>query len=198
MKNIFKLMGIALLATTMLVGCNKEKEEEEDLTPRLSVTINGQEFSNFPFKQVKVVTLDGEQCLWIEGHPQDCSDASQISSETQVCPGFRIVLRGITTGDYESTSINGETMYLNGGVKHFEFYKSGALYQGATGTFLGDWWGMNAKVKLKKYDESTKTISLTASGDMFCSGQALLQGMGVDASDKGTMSIEINNYSFAQ
>ena len=194
MKNIFKLMGIALLATTMLVACNKEKEE--DLTPRLSVTINGQEFSNFPFKQAKVITLDGEQCLVIEGHPEDCSDVSQITSQYQVCPGFRIVLRGITPGDYESTAINGETLYLNGSVKHFEFYKDGALYQSASGTFFGDWWGMNAKVTLKKYDEATKTVSLTASGDMFCSGQALLQGMGVDASDKGTMKVDINNIAF--
>ena len=195
MKNIFKLLSIAMLSTTLLFACSKpESEEVDDPTPRCTVTLNGMEYSNFPYKLVKIVEIDGQQCLWIEGHPQDVSDISQITSEHQVCPGFRIVLRGTTAGTYESTAIDGESFYLTGGVMHFEFYKDGALYK--DGVFYGDWWGMNAKVVLKKIDLSTGTVSFTASGDMFCSGDALLQGMGVDNARKGTMSIDINNTTF--
>lgn len=40
MKNIFKFMGIALMATSLLVACNPEKEDEEDPIDTTPVTPN--------------------------------------------------------------------------------------------------------------------------------------------------------------
>lgn len=202
MKQFIKTLSIVMLSTAMLVSCGKENENpsgdpsQDSTEESFKVTFNGQEYTNFPYKCAKIVEMDGVQCLWVEGHPEDISNPSQVTSEDQACPGFRIVLKGTTTGTYESTDIDNETLYLNGDVKHYEFYSAGALYK--DNVFYGDWWGLNAKVTLTKCDRSKGLVSFTATGNMFCSGQAILQGMGVDASSKGTMTMTIENIPLVQ
>ena len=42
MKNIFKLMGIALIASSMFVACGGEEKPQEDNTPKCTITWNGE------------------------------------------------------------------------------------------------------------------------------------------------------------
>lgn len=200
MKSIYKLMSIMLFVSLAMVACKdpepEPQPEPEDLTPAYSVVLNGQEYNTFAYKVAKIVNTDQGSGILLEGHPQDISDPSQISSEYQVCPGFRVILRGTTTGTYESTTIDPETGYLNGNVLNYEFYKSGALYK--DGVFYGDWWGLDAKVNLTKFDVTKGLASFTASGNMFSSGQAFLQGQGIEDADRGTMTITIKNMPVVQ
>ena len=187
-----------LLISAAMVACKdpEPEPEPEDLTPSYSVIINGQEYNNFPYKVAKVVNNNGTSCILLEGHPEDISDPTHITSEYQVCPGFRVILKGTTVKTYESTSISPETGYLNGDVMNYEFYKSGALYK--DGVFYGDWWGLNAKVILTKFDVTKGLASFTANGNMFNSGEAFLMGQGIDAATRGTMTMTINNMPVVQ
>ena len=201
MKQTFKILGIALFASIIMVACEKEPEgsnpstptnppAEEDTTMSISVSLNGQEYTNFPYKIAKSTFLDGCECLLFEGHPADISDVSTVNSERMVCPGFRVVLNGQSTGTYNSYDINSDYV-LTGNVIRYEFYERGALYK--DGIFLGDWWGLNAEVKLTKFDVTAGLASFTASGDMFCSGEAILQGQGLSGCSRGTMVANIKN-----
>ena len=198
MKDLFKFMSFMLILGLAMAACKdpEPEPEPEDTTPSYSVIINGQEYNSFPFKQAKVVNTDGISCILIEGHPEDISDPSHVTSEHQACPGFRVKLKVTAAGTYESNSISPETGYLNGDVLNYEFFKAGALYK--DGVFYGDWWGLNSKVILTKFDVTKGLASFTANGAMFCSGEAFLQGQGIDGATRGTMTMTINNIPVVQ
>lgn len=195
-----------LLAGTLMVACEKEPQTPqtpptpptppEDTTMSITITFNSQDYTTFNHLTCKTVFKDGYECALFEGHPKDASDIANITSEWDVCPGFRVMLKGSEVGNYKSEGYDPEEYLLNGSVIYFEFFSSGALY--GDGAFFGDWWGMNATVDLTKFDLTSGLASLKGSGDMFCSGEAIMMGQGIDAASKGFMSVDIKNIPIAR
>lgn len=193
MKNIFKFAFIALFSATLFAACGDKDSDE----PSYSVTIFDTEYTTFGYIHAKVVTLGGEQCLLLEGHPSNITGITATSDKNLACPGFRVVLNGTGTGTYESSSISGQYTLI-GTVRNYEFFNNGWIVgrDNTTGAeeAYGDWWGLkDVKVEITKFDSEKKLASFTASGDMFNANTAILQRRGIDASAKSKMTIRVDN-----
>ena len=190
MKNIFKFAGLALISLTMLAACGNKDSEETSY----KVTFRGTEYNVFTYAQATVATLDGEQCIVLEGHPKSIAGLDANFPISDVCPGFRIVLRGTTTGTYESSRIT-DQFDLLGSVRNYEYFNNGWITSSVSGGELyGDWWGWkDIKVELTKFDRKKGLASFTATGSLFNATEGVLQHYGIDAAAKGEMTITVNN-----
>ena len=192
MKNIFKFAGLALLSLTMLAACGNKDSEETSY----KVTFRGTEYNSFPVAQAKIVNFDGEQCILFEGHPQDITGVQSDDPASVACPGFRVIVRGTSTGTYKANGIDHAQMTLLGQVRSYEFFSEGWVYGNHTDSGMqeigGDWWGLNdVKVEVTKFDTEKGLASFTASGELFRFFSYFQVGM--DNAPKGMMTMTVEN-----
>lgn len=193
MKNIFKLMGIALIAGSMFVACGEKENGGEDTTPSVSVTFDGTNYNTFASQVVSTGTTQGQDWIDFRFSPTALQQAQTVAD---LVPGFEVMLLGNAAGSFESTGVNANG-YLTGSVFVYEWYAETAL-QDENGTLYGDWWAQSAKVELTKFDVTAKLASLEGTGKMFDAYNALVEQMGIEAAPKADMTVSLKNITIAQ
>lgn len=180
MKNIFKVMGVALLACSMvMVSCKKDDDKES---------------SNIP-DGIKV-TFDGT--TW-NGNINGCASygtALQFSAaETE--GEFPMYDEAIQTTEVGSNHATANT--TNGGLDNqtyawVEYYQSTYLVDGSN-NYYGDWWGAEVNTEITAIDLTALTVSAKMNGTMFSAAEAFVSGVGVAAAPHAPYSATFGNVS---
>lgn len=180
MKNIFKVMGVALLACSMImVSCKKDDDKES---------------SNIP-DGIKV-TFDGT--TW-NGNINGCASygtALQFSAaETE--GEFPMYDEAIQTTEVGSNHATANT--TNGGLDNqtyawVEYYQSTYLVDG-NDNYYGDWWGAEVNTEITAIDLTALTVSAKMNGTMFSAAEAFVSGVGVAAAPHAPYSATFGNVS---
>ena len=180
MKNIFKVMGVALLACSMvMVSCKKDDDKES---------------SNIP--DVIKVTFDGT--TW-NGNINNCASygtALQFSAaETE--GDYPMYDEAIKTTEVGSNHATANT--TNGGLDNqtyawVEYYQETALVDG-NDNYYGDWWGAEVNTEITAIDLTALTVSAKMNGTMFSAAEAFVEGEGVAAATHAPYSATFGNVS---
>ena len=196
MKNIFKLMGIALVSLSMMTACGGKDEEKdgkdttpETTTPTVKVTFDGNTYSSEFASQVAATgSSQGINYTIFDFHPVATNQATQIAD---LIPGATVMVLSNEAGSFTSAGVDANG-YLDGDVYTYEFYDATCL-QDQSGNLYGDWWGKTASVEITKLDLTAKLASFTSSATMFDALDALVNGAGVENAATAEMTCEASN-----
>lgn len=163
MKNIFKFMGVALVACSLMVACGKDEEEPTDTTPvtpptptaGVKVVWDGVE-QNLGFTDAYAST-QAENVYWFEG-------AKGLVNEEYQYPAFFVAFYDGGAGFYPaffyySVDRNGDTVRFNK-LYPTEVYNEGGFE--VQGELHGDYqlYGYNGEgLPVLTWDANTKKLS---------------------------------------
>ncbi|MBR1549346.1 MAG: hypothetical protein IJ634_01765 [Bacteroidales bacterium] len=191
MKNIFKFMGIALMACSLTVACGDKDNENDNeggegggntTTTSVSVNFNGQNQG----------TMNSIQAAYNANYAVCVFD---FFAEAQTFPGVEIYLNssanGQSTATYDVSSMN-----LTGGdCAICEFYESTSLRDG-DGLTYGDWWAAEANSNVTAMDLTNLKASFTVNATMFWALEAYVEEagqVGYDAATRAPMTVAASN-----
>lgn len=191
MKNIFKVMGVALLACSMImVSCKKDENEDNNNT--IADGIN--------------VTFDGQS--WTAAAVQGSYNANYNmidifggKTSTQEFPIFdECIEASATAGTYNSTASenDGQAAKLDGIHNWVEYYETTSLTDGQNS--YGDWWAKQATTEITSVDLTALTISAKMNGTMFSAWEAYTEaggGVGMDGASTAPYSVTCGNISLS-
>lgn len=172
MKNIFKLMGIALISCSLFAACGdneKPEGEVDDGTLKVDVTFNGTAYNTFNSMVATTGTSGGQNYTLFDFHPVAMQNATSVED---LLPGVFITVGGNTAATYTSSEID-DYGYLTGDVIAYEFWNETCLQDGNNNLY-GDWWAKNATVEITKLDLTAKLASFKSNGTLFDALDALV------------------------
>lgn len=190
MKNIFKLMGVALMACTLLVACNKDNEEEtpqeEQIADGIKVTFGDDSWTAANANECKyyesygVISLIGSKNA--EGLPyfDEAIYATEVGTYTDNC-------------DMNSTPAPG-LMGENATHAWCYFYIETGLTTDQTDTY-GDWWATTVTTEFKAIDLTGLKLTAVSTGTMFDAHTAYVEGAGMDAAPRKDFKVTFGNVS---
>lgn len=199
MKNIFKFMGIALIATSLMVACDKDNNEttdttgtqEETIPDGFKVTFDGTEWT--PTSSTVTVSEQYGATLfdlYVEGEsnlPEVYGLSYQygVGSTTSTAP---------STGNYAGYLAGDE----NNAFYKFDYYDATYLYSvsSTTGntTYYGDWWGKEVTFDIKAFDATALTMTATIDATVFDALAVFVdQSVDYDNADTKTVAITMGN-----
>ena len=190
MKNIFKLMGIALISCSLFAACGDKTPEGEvdDGTLKVDVTFNGTAYNTFNSMVATTGTSGGQNYTLFDFHPVAMQNATTIED---LLPGLYIMAGGNTAATYTSSEIDAYG-YLTGDVIAYEFWNE-SLLQDQSGNLYGDWWAQNATVEITKLDLTAKLASFKSNGTLFDAMDALVNGNPISQVAKADMVANVSN-----
>lgn len=194
MKNIFKFMGIALMACSLtMVSCSKDEENSDNnggngnggsTNTDPSVTVN--------FGGADQGTMGGIQALYASNYSIVIFDF--FADANQSFPGVELYLASTASGETTST-YDDSNMSLDGGdLSICEFYEETALSNGQSQ--FGDWWAKTATSNVTSLDLTNMKASLNVNATMFWALQAFVEdygAVGADNAETSSMTVAINN-----
>lgn len=177
MKNIFKFMGIALMACSLtMVSCSKD-EENETVAEGINVTFDGESWTAAASRNSYVASYD-------------MIDIFAGKTSIEDFPIFdECIVASTPAGTYNSTAAenNGAAAQLDGIHNYVEYYEERALSDGQNS--FGDWWAKQATTEITAVDLTALTISAKMNGTMFSAWEAYTQaGGGVGMDNASTVS----------
>jgi len=208
MKNIFKIMGIAVLACSMMVACkpdnngennNNNNDDPQPTTPSAKVTFGNH---NWDASVAEVYTANyadfglNEYFLFKEEGAYPFIEM-MISAQ----PGtyqHEAYLGNNTEGGYTyyqwQTGQTVDELYLP--LYRVQYFESMNLGQN---DLMGDWQPVSANLTVSAYDPNTlsSTFTLTATMYDYYSWYADLVTNAEDADTK-TLEIKVNNFTFTE
>lgn len=164
MKNIFKLMGIALLASSMIfVSCKKDNTTDEPIQTipdGVNVTFNGESW-----------TAAVSQCTHYTA--QTAMQFSAMKSDSEQFPAFDEVIYSDAVGTTTETTQEANMGQFTDDNTHgwVEYYKEGAL-QDQNGHTFGDWWASEATTDIKALDLTALKVTAVMEGTFFSALEA--------------------------
>ena len=198
MKNIFKLMGLALIAGSMMfVACNKPEEEgngngnstptPEPIADGIAVTFNGgQAWTNnagygvIYFNQSEVLEFNFQE------------------TENEY-PIFDMVTSKLTTGveteQCETTGNNQGSFAASANMNYCEYYERTGLVDNNDNHY-GDWWATEATTDIRAIDLTNLTITAKINGTMFDAASAFVGNygaVGFDAAPRADFVVTVGN-----
>ncbi len=182
MKNIFKLMGIALIATSMIACGDKNKENEEDNTPTIANGINVTFKSN-------TWTAATNDCGYFANYgAMQFSAAKTTSNEF---PIFDEVIYTEEVGAITENATNG-MFGQNDAHNYVEYYEETYLSDGQY--TYGDWWAETATTDIKAIDLTAMTVTAVLNGKMFSAAEAFVPAEGQETAPGLTPSTSRTDY----
>jgi len=199
MKNIFKFMGIALMACSLtMVSCNKDKDDEGGSTAANTATVNfgGNEweatvgqastanYAQYGIVQYMLFKTEGNYPavnLMISGNPGSYSATSEVGEAEP--------------NDYYP---NGYNYYNWGGG--YDLYRVDYLNSGAVQTqqgVRGDWAAKSAELTVSAFDANSMTASFNLTAVMY-DFAGWYNGNFDDATDaeEKNLTVNVNEYTF--
>lgn len=177
MKNIFKMMGIALLASSMLfVACNKDENtdennntpQEETIADGVSVTFNGgQAWANNAGSGVVYFNQSGVLMF-------------NFQAEEGTYPMFDMVTSKLTSGtetEQCQTTGNNQGSFVGGNMQYCEYYERTRL-RDQDDNYYGDWWATEVTTDIRAIDLTNLTVTAKLNGTMFDAATAFVDSYG--------------------
>ncbi len=181
MTKYFKLLGIALLATSMaFVSCGEKGEGEGDgtgtnppaeVTPSIKVTFGDQAWEATD-SQISYYTQYGIASVFaglVDADFPQVQVAALAEAEGAVTDEIAIqeVQLKDTTGAIIGTASIIGVGYTNQNVEWCEYYNATSLPLDIYGTPYGDWWAKTVTFNVTALDLTKNTISATVTANMF-------------------------------
>lgn len=187
MKNIFKLMGLALMACSLtFVACSKDDEENNNPNDNPTVADG------------ITVTFDGDSWTGSQNANRYYAQygALQFTAATSNgnYPMFDEAIYSAETGAI--TEAAAENGYLPEGSTHswVEYYAETTLQDGS-GNNYGDWWAAQATTDIKAIDLTTLKVTAQMEGTMFSAKEAFIDGLSYSGASRAPYSATFGNVS---
>lgn len=205
MKNIFKFMGIALMAGALMVACNPDPDPEPEpdttpvnpqpVTPSINVTFGTATWSA------------GVAQVSTANHAQYSIEEFYIAKEAQSYPFIDMLITSVP-GTYTIEAEHGtqyegtDSSYTYWAwpqsmeVYSFDYYE--AQYVSVGQSYYGDWRPYRVVLNMGSFDLNTLTASFTINANMydFYSWYYMVVN-DVEEADTKDLSIVVNNFVFA-
>lgn len=193
MKNIFKFMGIALMACSLtMVSCSKDENDNNDSGSGEGGSTNTDPSVTVNFGGADQGTMGGIQALYASNYSIVIFDF--FADANQSFPGVELYLASTASGETTST-YDESTRSLDGGdLSICEFYEETALTNGQSQ--FGDWWAKTATSNVTSLDLTNMKASLNVNATMFWALQAFVEdygAVGADNAETSSMTVAINN-----
>ena len=205
MTKYFKLLGVALIATSLaFVSCEKPSEGNDPGTenpdpgtnpPDDPGTGGGGTTPDAPAGSI-AVNFGGE--TWEAVTPVGVIYptngfllAVALSDEQgQAYPRADVCVNAAATGTYTDEIDAASRQYTGGVIRYVEYYQNTALTDGTYN--YGDWWAKSMTMNITAFDATAMTMSTTVNAVMFDAYAALVDGLGIEAADTETMVFVAN------
>lgn len=198
MTKYFKLLGIALLATSLaFVSCGDDGDDTTDPGTGTNPPVEDPEpptLGEVPAGQIGVLFGD---TVWTPAvsfgafYPTEGITLLVAASDQsgQTIPRADVCVyasgQGTFTDEYDETS-----GYLNDFASYIEYYHRTKLDDGVY--YYGDWWAKSVTMNVTAFDATAMTISATVNAVMFDAKSALIDGVGVAAAETKAMTLIAN------
>jgi len=190
MKNIFKLMGIAVLACGMMVACgNKDNEEENNNN-------NNNNGNNQEQQDPDGVSVEFNGTTWTANQYQNgyyanygVIDFYAAKTSSDEFPQFDNAIYSDEVGTYHD-----ETDYNFGDENthaYVEYYEETRLSDGTY--YYGDWWACDATTEIKAIDLNALTVTAKMHGTMYSAAEAYVDGAGFEGASQAPYKATFKN-----
>ncbi|MCR5191827.1 MAG: hypothetical protein K6D59_00855 [Bacteroidales bacterium] len=172
MKRIFTIMGVALIACSLITSCKDDPEENND--------DNNQQQQEQIADGVKIQFNGGE--AWVPGDIStiEASNngtnfivADYFGTADSYVPGFELYTYQQEVGAQTSTCDDQGQLSSTSGPVICEYYEA-AYLQNSQGTVYGDWWAKNVTCDMKAFDLTGMKATFTVDATMFHARQAFV------------------------
>ena len=203
MTKYFKLLGVALIATSLaLVSCKEDPQGNDpgtenpdpgtnpqpdpDPDPEPPTAGAGSIAVNFGGESWEAVTSVG-----VIYPTNGFLLAVALSDEQgQAYPRADVCVNAAATGTYTDEIDAASRQYTGGVIRYVEYYQNTALTDGTYN--YGDWWAKSMTMNITAFDATAMTMSTTVNAVMFDAYAALVDGLGIEAADTETMVFVAN------
>ena len=165
MKNIFKLMGVALMACSLMVACGKDEPEptpEEQIADGMNVTFGEDSWA-----------AGDLQCGYYESYGAILFAGSKVENSM---PMFNSIVYATTTGTYTATAGADGFLPDDADIYVCEYYQRTGLTDGTNN--YGDWWAAEVTLNIKAVDLTALTVTAVFEGTMLDAAAAYLEEYG--------------------
>lgn len=158
MKNIFKIMGLALMACTLTVACGDKNEDTTTVAEGINVTFDGDSW-----------TAAVNDCAYLSQYGAITFDGAEVDGQY---PKFSEGFYATEVGSVTETASNGQFTSTNTHA-WVEYYEDSYLYDNQ-GNNYGDWWAEQATTNIVAVDLTALTVSAEMNGTMFDASAAFV------------------------
>jgi hypothetical protein len=195
MKRIFTIMGVALIACSLITSCKDKNEENED---------NNQNQEEQIADGVKIQFNGGE--AWVPGDAETINVtyngstfmiADYFGTADSYVPGFELYTFQQGAGSQTTTADAQGQLSSTTGPMVCEYYEN--TYLTSNGTAYGDWWAKSVTCDMKAFDLSTLKTTFVVDANMFSALQAFVSsadgytGGDINAAAQGTLNVKAGN-----
>ena len=185
MKNIFKIMGLALMACTLTVACGDKNEDTTTVAEGINVTFDGSSWTGAQ-----------NNCTYNEGFNALFFGAQETAGQNfpAFAESFYATEAGSVTETSNATNGNFAAEATHGYV---EYYKDMSLVDNDQ-NYYGDWCAEQATTNIVAVDLTALTVSAEMNGTMFNAAQAFVPDygqVGIAAADRAAYSATFGNIS---
>lgn len=185
MKNIFKVMGVALLACSMIMVSCKKDENSDNGGSTVADGIN--------------VTFDGTSWVGTVNNSASYGTALQFSGKTaENYPMYDEVIMTVEPGTSTATADPNNQGSLGGDYAWVEYYQRTTLTNQNQTNYYGDWWGDQVNTEITAVDLTALTASAKMNGTMFDAAEAFVDSygaVGIAAASRANYSATFGNVS---
>lgn len=199
MKNVFKFLGIALIASSLVfVSCAKE---EENTTNNNGTENNGGENNGGNTDQtVATCTFDGTTWTAAYNVAKHYGSYSVVlvrlaeAADASTYPIADVAVSRDATGTYTDTYDG--SAWANDVVNYIEYYEETYL---TDGTYqYGDWWAESANINITKADLTAGKLTATINCGMFKATEALVEGGDFATASRCNMTVNVQNVDYSE
>lgn len=184
MKNIFKVMGVALLACSMImVSCKKDDDKDggSSIADGINVNFDGESW-----------TASSNQSRYMSAY--GAIEFYGVKTQGEL-PIFDEAFSHTEVGTFSSTADANNMAALDGDHNWVEYYEATYLQDGS-GNYYGDWWAKQATTEIAAIDLTALTISAKMNGTMFSAVEAYTEAggaVGMDGASTASYSVTAGN-----
>ena len=194
MKNIFKLMGIAVLACGMMVACNKDNNDDNNGNGGNGGNGGNQQEEQIP-DGIKVTfgettwTATATSGSYLSEYNAVTVTAFEVEGNL---PYFDEAFIGAEVGTVSENASTQDGSLPSGGWTE---YAEQTRLQDQNGSYYGDWWALESNTEVKAIDLTALTITAKMYGTMFSALEALVNQAGVANAPTTTYNVTVGNFS---
>ena len=200
MKNIFKIMGIAVLACGMMVACgNKDNDEDNNNN-------NNNGGNNQEQQDPDGVSVEFNGTTWTANYNANAYyvqysaiDFFAAKTTTNEYPLFDNCLYSDQVGtSHDVLEDNGSLVQFGEDNTHawVEYYEQTTLSDGQSS--YGDWWACDATTEIKAIDLTNLTVTAKMNGTMFSAKEAYVDGAGFSGASQAPYKATFKNVTLSE
>ena len=203
MKNIFKLMGLALIAGSMMfVACTKDDEgnggngnnnnQEPAIADGWKVTFGGDAWTP---DETMIAAYEAYEAMIFDAYMDNDNNMPEFYARAYQYGQGEENYQINETGDYAGYFVEDNKQVLK-----LDYYDQTALYsvssQTGETTWFGDWWGKEATLKVKAFDATALTMTAVLDATMFDAYGVFISGTSLANAETKALNVTMGNVAF--